>query len=415
MRHSVVFSEQFFFPEGWGGAELPRDVTIHLAKAGFDVEVICGSDQYAPVEGEPGPNPSLFGVSIRRVPRLLRGDIHRLKFIRQLWFYVLAFPYLLIRRCPTAFVTQTNPPLLVPAVALVALLRRSPFVIVAQDLYPEVMIAHGMLDPKAITGQILGRIFRWAYRRARCVVALGPTMRVRLLEKGVAPDRIAVISNWSTGDRSVVRGPENNLRKDWGLDGKFVVLYSGNIGIAHDIETPILAMKLALARAPDVRLVFVGKGSRLTEARNLAEAEGVLDQVLFKSLVPRELLPQSMGLADLALVTLGEGFAGLVVPSKLFGYMARGIPTAYVGPPGDIKHFIDASGGGECVRNGAVEVLSEMFVRLSSDAGALRAQGRAAEEYYRAYLDQSVALEHYLGLMRLVCGESGVVLPGDRP
>jgi colanic acid biosynthesis glycosyl transferase WcaI len=415
LKHAVVFSEQFFFPDGWGGAQLPRDVTIHLARAGFAVEVICGSDQYAPVDGDPGQDPSMFGVRIRRLPRLLRGDIHRLKLLRQLWFYVLAFPLLLIRRRPDAFVTQTNPPLLVPAVALVAFLRRSPFIIVAQDLYPEVMIAYGMLDPRGMAGRLLDRLFRWAYRRARCVVALGPTMRIRLVEKGVTPDRIVVISNWSTGGTSVVRGPENQLRRKWGLDGKFVILYSGNIGIAHDIETPILALKLALARAPGVRLVFVGKGSRLAEARSLAAVEGVCDQVLFKSLVSMELLPQSMGLADLALVSLRDGFEGLVVPSKLFGYMARGIPTAYVGPPGDIQHFIEESGGGECVRNGAVEALAESFVRLSSNAEAVREKGRAAEEYYRAHLDQSIALDRYLSLMRQVCRGGGPARSGNRP
>ena len=54
-RTSVVFVEQFYYPEGWGGAELPRDLTIHLAASGEQVEVICGSEQYAPVEGDPSP------------------------------------------------------------------------------------------------------------------------------------------------------------------------------------------------------------------------------------------------------------------------------------------------------------------------------------------------------------------------
>jgi colanic acid biosynthesis glycosyl transferase WcaI len=161
--------------------------------------------------------------------------------------------------------------------------------------------------------------------------------------------------------------------------------------------------------------VFVGKGSRLAEARSLAAVEGVCDQVLFKSLVSMELLPQSMGLADLALVSLRDGFEGLVVPSKLFGYMARGIPTAYVGPPGDIQHFIEESGGGECVRNGAVEALAESFVRLSSNAEAVREKGRAAEEYYRAHLDQSIALDRYLSLMRQVCRGGGPAMSGNRP
>lgn len=408
MRKSVVFSEQFYFPDGWGGAQIPRDLTIHLARAGFRVEVICGSDQYAPVEGNPGEDPAVAGVRISRVPALLGGDIHRRKVLRQLWFYGLAFPRLLFRRPPATFVSQTNPPLLVPMVAIAAAILRCPYVIVAQDLYPEVMLAHQMLDGRSLAGRVLTRLFRWAYRQARYVVTLGPTMGEKLIAKGVDRNRIVCISNWATGEQSVVRGPGNGLRREWGLDGKFVVLYSGNIGIAHDVVTPILALKRALTRIPDLRLLFIGKGARLAEARSLVAEHELEEAVLFRPLVPMELLPQSLGLADLALVSLRDGFAGLVVPSKLFGYMARGIPTAYVGPPSDIEHYLVASGGGVCVRNDAVEALSEIFVTMATDRAEVDARGRAAEAYYRAHLGREVALERYVELIRRACAE------GDR-
>ena len=97
----IVFIEQFYYPEGWGGAQLPRDVTTDLARAGCDVEVICGSDQYAAAEpGAAVDDPRTSGVRIRRVPRLIGGDIHRLKLLRQLWFYACALPMLIFRRRP---------------------------------------------------------------------------------------------------------------------------------------------------------------------------------------------------------------------------------------------------------------------------------------------------------------------------
>src|SRR5690242_16697944 len=90
----VLFVEQFYYPEGWGGAELPLDLTIHLQRTGFNVEVICGADQYAPLAGEPPADPVAAGVRIRRIPRLLSGNIHRAKLLRQLWFYVALVPLL---------------------------------------------------------------------------------------------------------------------------------------------------------------------------------------------------------------------------------------------------------------------------------------------------------------------------------
>ncbi|MDB4988119.1 MAG: colanic acid biosynthesis glycosyl transferase, partial [Myxococcaceae bacterium] len=272
---SLIFTEQFYYPEGWGGAQVPRDITTHLAAAGFDVSVICGSDLYAPVEGELGPDPEQRGVRILRIPRLLGGDIHSRKLLRQLWFYLLSVPALLSHGRPQLYVTQTNPPLMVPIVAAIARLRGVPLLIIAQDLYPEVMVAHGMVGKDSFPTRLLNRVFRAAYGSASKVVALGSTMAERLYEKGVAPERVSIISNWATGDEQVVTGAANVLRKSWNLEGKFVVLYSGNLGIAHDIQTPIRALKLALEREPNIRLVIVGKGPRLQDAKDLVVELGL--------------------------------------------------------------------------------------------------------------------------------------------
>lgn len=396
----IVFTEQFYFPDGWAGAQLPRDVTTHLARSGFRVEVICGSDPYAPIEGSSGDDPRVHGVEIIRLPRIVRGEIHSFKLLRQIWFYLCVVPLLVFRRRPSLYITQTNPPLLVPIVALCAWLRRRPFLIVAQDIYPEVLVAHGMVKGQGVPARILGAVFRWAYRRARRVISLGPSMTRRLVEKGVPKHRVAEISNWATGDESIVRGNANALMSEWNLTGKFVVLYSGNIGIAHDVLTPILGLKVALRRMPGLQLVIVGKGTRLDEAKALVEEHGLGAHVTFRTLVPTELLPHSLGLADVALVTLRSGFEGLVVPSKALGYMARGVPTVYVGPPSDIQSIIDTAHGGVCVSGGDVDRLAAALISLASDPQSLGRMGAAGRRYYRTHLSREIGLAKYLELIR---------------
>jgi colanic acid biosynthesis glycosyl transferase WcaI len=391
----IVFVEQFFYPEGWGGAQLPRDVTIDLARSGAAVEVVCGSDQYATVEGDATEDPTSSGVRIRRIPRLIGGDIHRLKLLRQLWFYACALPMLLFRRRPDLIVTQTNPPLVVPIAMLAAAVHRRPGMIIAQDVYPEVMLAHGMLEPGSPASRLLARLFAWAYRRARTVVSLGPVMTQRLLAKGVARERVVEICNWATGEESVVRGSANRLRGEWGLDGCFVLLYSGNLGIAHDVETPIRAVQALRARLPNLRLLFVGKGSRLGQAQALVRELGLDDAVQFRGFVPLELLPHSQGLADAALVTLLPGFEGLVVPSKLLGYMARGVPTLYVGPDSDVARFIERSRGGASVAAGDVAACTRVVEQWVADPTALRTAGDAAASYYTAELSRQRGLKAY--------------------
>ena len=400
----LVFIEQFYFPEGWGGAQLPRDVTTHLARNGFDVEVICGSDQYVPQEDDTVVDPRDAGVSIVRIPRILSGDIQRLKFLRQLWFYLAATPLLLIRRTPSLFISQTNPPLVVPLVALVAFLHRRPFAIVAQDIYPEIVFAHGMIQPDSLTGRILKRLFRWAYSRAALVISLGPTMSRRLVEKGVAPERVQIVSNWATGAPEVVRGPENRLRDAWGLEDKFVLLYSGNLGISHDIETPIRAIGELLKAIPQIRLVFIGKGSRLAEAEQLVQSLGLDSAVHFRPFVPESLVPHSLGLADLALVTLRDGFEGLVVPSKSLGYLARAIPILYIGPSSDIAELVNDAGAGICVANGDVEAVVARVREAVDETASLQAMGSSGANLYDKELNQRVGLERY---QRLIDGIAG--------
>jgi colanic acid biosynthesis glycosyl transferase WcaI len=406
----IVFIEQFYYPEGWGGAQLPRDVTTDLARAGCDVEVICGSDQYAAAErGAAMDDPRTNGVRIRRVPRLFGGEIHRLKLLRQLWFYACALPMLIFRRRPDLVVTQTNPPLVVPIALLASRLHRRPCMIIAQDIYPEVMRAHGMIDERSWSAGLLTRVFGWAYRSARAIVSLGPVMTQRLLAKGVSSDRIIEICNWATGDETVVRGAANRLRDAWGLAGSFVLLYSGNLGVAHDVETPIRAMRTLSERVPELRLVFVGKGSRLAQAKDLVRELGLQHVVQFRAFVPFELLPHSLGLADAALVTLLPGFEGLVVPSKLLGYMARAVPTLYVGPDSDVSRLVELSHGGRCVPAGAVDEFADAVERWVRSGPDLRASGEAAAAYYAAHLSKAMGLAAYRDAVARVTGRE---LPG---
>jgi colanic acid biosynthesis glycosyl transferase WcaI len=237
-------------------------------------------------------------------------------------------------------------------------------------------------------------------------VSLGPIMTERLLAKGVRRERIVEISNWATGDERVVRGPENQLRAQWGLEGCFVLLYSGNLGIAHDVETPIRAMQVLRTRVPSVRLVFVGKGSRLEPARTLVTALGLDDVVQFREFVPLEQLPHSLGLADAALVTLLAGFEGLVVPSKLLGYMARGVPTLYVGPDSDVSRLIARAQGGACVKGGEVETVANIVEQWAARPGELRALGEAAAAYYDAHLAQARGLAAYREAIAYAAGAS---------
>jgi colanic acid biosynthesis glycosyl transferase WcaI len=402
-RRRIVFIEQFYFPDGWGGAELPLDLTKYLARCGYDVEVICGSDQYAPLAGEPPADPRMAGVRIRRIPALLGGDIHRAKLLRQVWFYLALAPLLL--RPPDLFVAQTNPPLALILVAAAARLWRKPLMIIAMDIYPEVLLAHGSVRAGTVMGRILGAAFRWAYRGARRLVALGPVARQRLQEKGVRPERIVEIPNWATGALGVAGGAGNALRADWDLEDKFVLLYSGNLGLAHEFDTFLRAVRGAVQAVPSLRVVFIGRGSRLAEVRRQVAELGIASYVRFSDLLPAQRLPESFGIAHLAVVTLQPAFAGLVVPSKLQGYMARAVPVLYIGPDSDIERFVTRSQGGICFRCGDIDGVTRALVELAASPERLATLAGNARDFYAAEFSAQRGLARYAAVVQGLLAE----------
>jgi colanic acid biosynthesis glycosyl transferase WcaI len=405
-RPNVVFIEQFYYPEGWGGAQIPRDITIEFARAGFQVSVYCGSDQYVSAGSECAISPARFGVAIKHIPRYALPHRFGRRMLAQIWFCVLTAASIILRPKPSVFVVQTNPPLMVVAASWIAAIFRKPLVIIAQDIYPEVMIAHGMIKRESIFGRMLTAVFRGAYRRAKCVVSLGPKMTARLIEKGVIESHTCEIANWATGDLTLIRGPTNEIVRDWGLSGKFVLLYSGNLGIAHDAQTMVRAVALVKPTIPNLRLVIVGAGSRIQEAQHLVEDLRLQEEVLFAPAVSPRLLPHTLGAADLALVTLLPEFNGLVVPSKLLGYMARGLPTLYVGPPdSDVGQIIASSGGGISVRNGDVLDFAARITNIANDRASLDRMGAMAAEYYRLNLRRDIGLSRYRQMLDAVLDE----------
>jgi len=397
----IMLVEQYFCPEAWGGAEIPRDIAIALTQAGIGVEALCGTERYAPGSAVgKGSDAQASGVEILRIPRILPGPARRLKGLRIVWFCLAAMPVLLCRGSLALIATQTAPPLIVPTVAIVAALRRIPFVIIAQDIYPEVLFASGVMRARSFLGRSLSWLFAWAYRRAAQVVALGPFMEQRIRAKGVATQRIITISNWATGDLRRHQAADNPLRSRWSLEDRFVVLYSGNMGIGHEFETFLEGARLALGQGVHLAVLFVGGGSRLTELRLRCQTLGLSQCTSFHDYVPAEELPWIMGVADLALVTLRAGFEGLIVPSKLFGYMGRGVPTLYIGPDSDVARIIRESGCGACCDPGAPQAVARILWRAANEPGLLREWGDKGRACYETRFNRVLALQRYVGLVQ---------------
>jgi len=226
---------------------------------------------------------------------------------------------------------MTSPPLISWVGALFAHAKRARFVFWVMDLNPDEALVAGWLRPNSWTTTCLKAMLDYGLHRAETIVALDRFMARRIEKKGIAPSKITVLPPWSH-DRVVrydVEGRER-FRKDHGLDGKYVVMYSGNHSPCHPLTTLLDAAR-RLRERRDITFCFVGGGGEFETVRRFAERHALENVVT----IPYQALGKlagSLSSADLHVVVMGDAFVGIVHTCKVYNIRALEIPYLYIGP-----------------------------------------------------------------------------------
>jgi colanic acid biosynthesis glycosyl transferase WcaI len=380
---NVVVLNQFFPPDLAPTGQMAADLAEDLVLAGHQVTVVASRGSYLGRERLPDRS-SRRGVDVHRVAATSLGKrtlAHRA--LDYASFYASAGLALSRMNPPAVVIAMTTPPL-IAAAGLAAKRKGSKLVCWVQDLYPEIAVAFGALREGSPSTRAMAALSRKVMAASASVVVLGEAMKEKAIQAGAAPDRVAVIPNWADGD--VIRPvphESNPLRDDLARGARFVVLYSGNIGRAHDVTTLVQAAKL-LATRLDIAFVFQGDGAKRAE---LVLATRGLPNVRFAPYQPREKLSESLSAADLHLITLAPNVLGLLEPSKLYGVMAAGRPSVYVGPGrSEVARTIRAEDIGACVENGdATRLVDAIVTRAAEPSRGREEGGRARAAFDREY------------------------------
>lgn len=225
---------------------------------------------------------------------------------------------------PHVVVALTDPPIIGLAAYLSSRRFGVPFVMSYRDIFPEV----GQLleDFQARTvNRMLAAVNFFLARKADRLVALGETMRLRLIEgKGADPRKTVVIPDWADCAALTPGSKQNPFSVKHALVGKFVVMHSGNIGLSQGLESVVLSAS-RLREFKDIEVVFVGSGVKKASLEEQARALS-LQNVRFLPYQPKENLRDSFASADVFVISLKRGLAGYIVPSKLYGVLAAGRP-----------------------------------------------------------------------------------------
>ena len=250
----------------------------------------------------------------------------------------------------------TQPPLFFLWGTVLRVLRSQPYIVTLMDLYPEVLTASGMIRPRTPHAWFAGWIARVGYRHAAAVVVIGRCIAERVTRYGVQPGRIHLAPNWSNADVRPVDRMENPLRQELGIGNRFVVMYSGNMGLAHCFAD-IVEVARRLRDDDRIRFVFAGGGRRWSELARARE-EGRLQNVILLPYQPVDRLSYSLALGDVHFVSLRAGFEGFVVPSKAYSVLEAGRGLIYQGvESGEIARLIRENDIGAVVPSDDAEAL----------------------------------------------------------
>ncbi len=219
---------------------------------------------------------------------------------------------------------------------LVKNLRGSRYVQYEMDLYPDVPVALGVMKPRSLITRFFEAIHRKLLRSADRVIVLGRCMQRVIESKGIAPAKLILITPWADPTEiAPVPRTTNAFLKHHNLTENYVVMYSGNLGLGHDITTIVAAMEQLHAsprpRDQATRFVFIGGGKRMQEIRRIIDQKKLTNTLLL-DYQPREQLSDTLSAADVHLITQAPGTSGLIVPSKFYGILAAGRPSIYIGP-----------------------------------------------------------------------------------
>ena len=389
----ICFVNRYFYPDVAATGQLLADLAFDVAERGHSVRVITSRQRYEDSTARLPPREFVRGLEIIRVrtPRFGRARLLG-RALDYVGFYVAAGAALLMNtRQHDVIVAMTDPPLISVVAALVAQVRGARLINWVQDVFPEVAVALGVRG-SAVLVPMLQALRNRAARSAEANVVLGRTMARRLTERGTPAQTVVIVHNWADGQGiRPIPHQQNALRVEWRLQDKFVVAYSGNMGRAHEFET-ILQIASVLRNEARFLFLFIGDGAKRTWIEREIRLRR-LKNVVFKPYQMRDMLAQTLSVADIHVISLQPALEGLIIPSKFYGVAAAGRPVLYVGDPnGEIGSIIRSADCGFGVGVGEAVPAAEFLRALIANPARADQLGRNARRVFDEHYDRRFAL-----------------------
>ncbi len=244
-------------------------------------------------------------------------------------FYILFAPFRILFNKADLNVFYTQPPFGLPILAFFSRLRGVPYVAHIMDYHPDLLLANGRLNKEGFLYRILDGMYLRALKKSKRVIVLGSCMELLFLSKGIAKEKIDTIQNISSVEdfkekKSTVI---QKFKEKYGAQNKLIILYAGNMGVAHEFRTMLSCTKFF---KKEIQFFFAGKGKRRKEIEEIL-SENETDNITLFSYLPDDEFELILEVADFHFISLRKGFEGVMVPSKFYSSLAIGKPIIFEG------------------------------------------------------------------------------------
>ena len=404
----ILFMAQCYAPENVSGAVMVTELAADLAKRGHRVTVVTGAPNYPQGRVFKGYRNGLYKVEMLDGVRVIRTWSY-ISPSKNTWprlfhygtYSATAFYGGLFASRPDVIVSYSPPFPLGLTAFLLSRIFHVPWLLQLEDLYPDAAIAAGVMTNQKVINFFLG-LENFFYRNAQRISVISKNFKQTLLAKGIPNSKIEIIPVWADPDEVQPLQKENAFRREYGLNGKFVVMYAGNIGLTSCLEDVVHAAEI-LQEQQKIHFVIVGEGVKKKSLEAEMEAKQ-LKNMLFLPFQPRDLFPEMLAAADLGLVTLNAGAALSSLPSKIFNVMASARPILAITPPGsEIMQIIEEAGCGWNVPPASPEKLAEAIVQLKDRESTVIQMGQNGRACLEKNYSRNHCVDAYEMMLTAIC------------
>lgn len=397
----ILIISQVYVPDPAAVGQYLADAAASLVDRGYDVRVLTSARGYADPTAKYPARETIDGVEVIRLPFSSFGKrTILLRLLGQVLFLVQVLLRGLFTGRLSAILVSTSPPFASTVAVIIRFFRRVPITYWLMDLNPDQMVELGKISENSFAAKLFNFLNRRIWRAATEIVALDRFMVDRMVRKLDVREKVTVLPPWPHGEhtQSLAHG-QNSFRSKHNLDGKFVVMYSGNHGFSTPLDT-IVQAALRLQHRTDIVFMFIGEGvGKEMVERTLAQHQPA--NIISLPYQPLEEIRFSLSAADVHLVSVGNDVVGVVHPCKVYGAMALARPILLLGPtPCHVSDVVADNHVGWQLNHGEIDRAVELIQQMAdTPQDELTEMGLRAAEVIRKRFDRDTMIEQFCSIV----------------